>query len=97
VTRPIRPQTRQDLAVVVLDGEAVVYDEDSGGLHHLNPTATIVFQLCDGTATIREMSSEIAEAFGIPANDVEREVRALLRGLRRSGLMNGKQVAKNGD
>jgi PqqD family protein of HPr-rel-A system len=96
VTRPIRPQTRQDLAVVVLDGEAVVYDEDSGGLHHLNPTATIVFQLCDGTATIREMSTEIAEAFGIPAEDVEREVRALLRGLRTSGLMDGNRAVQNG-
>jgi PqqD family protein of HPr-rel-A system len=96
VTRPIRPQTRQDLAVVVLDGEAVVYDEDSGGLHHLNPTATIVFQLCDGTTTVREMSSEISEVFGIPADDVEREVRALLRGLRRSGLMDGKRTGQNG-
>lgn len=96
MTRPIRPQTRQDLAVVVLDGEAVVYDEDSGGLHHLNPTATIVFQLCDGTATVREMSSEISEVFGIPVDDVEREVRALLRGLRKSGLMDGKPAARNG-
>jgi PqqD family protein of HPr-rel-A system len=97
VTRPIRPRTRQDLAVVVLDGEAVVYDEESGSLHHLNPTATIVFQLCDGTATIREISSEMSEVFGVPVREVEREVRALLRGLRRTGLMDGKRAAQNGD
>ncbi len=49
----VKPKVRDDLTVVELDGEAVIYDEETTELHHLNPTATIVFGLCDGTATMR--------------------------------------------
>ena len=85
----IKPKVRDDLAAAELDGEAVIYDERSGDLHHLNPTATIIFSMCDGTSTVREMSGEIAGAFGVPADEVERQVRALLKELGEAGLLNG--------
>ncbi|MGQ0668351.1 MAG: HPr-rel-A system PqqD family peptide chaperone, partial [Actinomycetota bacterium] len=70
--------------IVDLDQEAVIYDERSGDLHHLNPTATLVFQLLDGSATIRELSADIAEAFGLNPEEVEGQVRALVRRFRRA-------------
>jgi PqqD family protein of HPr-rel-A system len=85
----VKPKFRQDLTVVELDGEAVIYDDESGELHHLNPTATIVFNLCDGTATIKELSAEIAAAFSQPADEVERQVRTLLREFRKVNLLDG--------
>jgi len=87
MTARIRPRVRQDLAVVELDGEAVIYDEDSGDLHHLNPTATLVYGLCDGSATVAELAADIGEVFGLPAGEVERQVRSLLRELRSQGLL----------
>jgi PqqD family protein of HPr-rel-A system len=87
-----KPRTRPDLTVVELDGEAVIYDEDTGNLHHLNPTATIVFGLCDGTSTMREMSVDIAEAFGVPVEEVEPQVRRLIRQFRKADLL----VSANG-
>jgi PqqD family protein of HPr-rel-A system len=85
-----RPRVREDLTVVELDGEAVIYDERSGELHHLNPTATLIFGLLDGTATVRELASDVADAFGVPADEVESEIRALIRRLRSLGLLNGR-------
>jgi PqqD family protein of HPr-rel-A system len=85
----MKPKIRQDLTVVELDGEAVIYDDDSGELHHLNPTATVVFSLCDGTATVKELAADIADAFGQPAADVEKQVRTLLREFRKVGLLEG--------
>jgi PqqD family protein of HPr-rel-A system len=96
VTAAIKPKIRDDLAAAELDGEAVVYDERTGELHHLNPTATIIFSLCDGSSTVREMSGEIAGAFGMPADEVERQVRALLRQFRKAGLLNGTPSTKAG-
>lgn len=87
MTPPRRPRAREDLTVVELDGEAVIYDEDSGDLHHLNPTATIVFGLCDGTSTMRQMSLDISEAFGVPAGEVEGQIRALIRSFRKANLL----------
>jgi PqqD family protein of HPr-rel-A system len=85
----VKPRYRQDLTVVELDGEAVIYDDESGELHHLNPTATIVFNLLDGTSTIKELSADIADAFEQPADEVEKQVRTLLREFRKVNLLEG--------
>lgn len=84
-----KPRARSDLAIVELDGEAVIYDERSGSLHHLNPTATIVFSLCKGTATIQELSTDIADAFGVSLQMVEPDVRRVLRQFRKADLLDG--------
>ncbi len=84
---PVKPKVRADLAVVELHGEAIVYDDRSRRLHHLNPTATIVFSLCDGRSTIPELSGDIAQAFGLPPDEVERQVRALLRQFRKEEFL----------
>ncbi|MEO8424607.1 MAG: PqqD family protein [Actinomycetota bacterium] len=83
----VRPRARDDLTVVELDGEAVIYDEETTELHRLNPTATIVFGLCDGTSTMRQMSADLAEAFGVPIEEVEPQVRTLVRELRKAQLL----------
>jgi PqqD family protein of HPr-rel-A system len=84
-----RPRVRGDLTVVVLDGEAVVYDEVSGELHHLNASATVVFEMLDGTSTIRELAGDVADAFGQPPQEIEAQVRKLVRQFRQLGLLNG--------
>jgi PqqD family protein of HPr-rel-A system len=82
-----KPRVRKDLTVVELDGEAVVYDERNGDMHHLNPTATLVFGLCDGTATGRELAHDIAAAYGQPVDEVVQQVQALLRQFRKAKLV----------
>jgi PqqD family protein of HPr-rel-A system len=82
-----KPRVRQDLTIVELDGEAVIYDEVSGDLHHLNPTATLVLRFCDGSATGSQLAADIAEAFGMPQERVAGDVRAALRSFRTSKLL----------
>jgi PqqD family protein of HPr-rel-A system len=82
-----KPRVRPDLTIVELDGEAVIYDELSGDLHHLNSAATLVLGLCDGTATGRQLASDIAEAYGLPRERVAAEVQAALREFRKSKLL----------
>ena len=82
-----RPQVRPDLTIVELDGEAVVYDEETTDLHRLNPTATIVLGLCDGESTLKEISNDISEAFGAPIEEVEPQVRTLIRRFRKVKLL----------
>jgi len=81
------PRTRDDLTVVELDGEAVIYDESTGALHHLNPSATIVWSLCDGATQDVEMAAEIADAYGVAADGVLDQVREVLTSFRDSGLL----------
>ena len=88
---PERPQTRQDLTVVELDGEAVIYDEVTADIHHLNPTATIVFSLLDGTATIPELAEDISATFGVPLRQAADEIGSLVRELEGSALLVGSE------
>ena len=83
----VKPKARTGLTVVELDEEAVIYVEENGELHHLNPTATIVFGLCDGSATMKEISTDISEAFKVPLHDVEGQVRTLVRQFQKAGLL----------
>jgi PqqD family protein of HPr-rel-A system len=85
----LKPIARGDLAIVELDGEAVIYDERTGNLHRLNRTATLVFGLCDGSATVKTMAEDVAGAFNVPAEEIERQIRSLLRSLRKAGLLDG--------
>jgi PqqD family protein of HPr-rel-A system len=91
-----RPKVRDDLTVVELDGEAVIYDEAAGELHHLNPSATLVFGLLDGTSTVRIIAADLSEATGIPVDEMESQLRGLIRQFRKLGLMNGSKRTSGG-
>jgi hypothetical protein len=93
----MKPRVREDLEIVELDGEAVIYDEATRELHHLNPTATIVLSLCDGTLAVKEMVAEISGAFGMAAAELEPQVRRVVREFRKAGLLNGRVKAKAED
>ena len=51
---------RDDLASVALDGELVVYDPTTHELHHLNASAALVWQHCDGHRTVDDIAAAIA-------------------------------------
>jgi PqqD family protein of HPr-rel-A system len=83
----MKPKVRDDLTVVELDGEGVIYDEDTGELHHLNQTAALVFSLLDGTGTIKELALDLSSAYGQEPKDIEDQLRPLIRGFKQAGLL----------
>jgi PqqD family protein of HPr-rel-A system len=87
------PRVRADLTVVVLDGEAVIYDEASGDVHHLNPTATLVFQMLDGTVSVEELAADVASVFGLEAATAAAQVQGLVDELAGAGLIEGVPAA----
>jgi PqqD family protein of HPr-rel-A system len=87
VVETFKPKVRDDLSVVELDGEAVVYDPLSGDIHHLNPSATTVFSLLDGRATVSESARVIADAYRVELSEVEPEFRVILRRFESAGLI----------
>ena len=85
----LKPKVREDLVVVDIDGEAVVYDPAEVVLHHLNTTAAVVFKLCDGSGTTRELSEDIAEVLGMSVNTVLRQVQHVVSQFKQAGLLDG--------
>lgn len=81
-----RPRPRP-LAGVELDGETILYEEDSGGLHVLNPTATLVWRCLDGAVSLGELADDIAAALGADPVAVGRDLLALAQQLDDEGLL----------
>lgn len=95
-TRGMRPRRRErDLEFLEIEGEIVIYDELDDSIHQLNPTASMIWQACDGSATIVELAGEFSEASGLPHSQIERDVAAAVRDLAAAGLMQVPKRRKN--
>jgi len=71
----------------LLDGELVLYNPVDHRIHHLDRTGAVVWQLLDGSATVGELVADIAEAFGVPTEQVEADVSEILISLAGEGLL----------
>jgi Trypsin-co-occurring domain 2/Coenzyme PQQ synthesis protein D (PqqD) len=60
-----RPARAAGLEVQEVADGLMVYQADPECVHHLNNTAAIVFELCDGTNTVPEIGEQLAAAFGL--------------------------------
>jgi hypothetical protein len=81
---------RSDAAFTVeIDGEAVILDEARNRLHHLNPTAGLVWACFDGTGSIDEIAHDLASVYGASGASTSADVLALARELAAQGLLDG--------
>jgi PqqD family protein of HPr-rel-A system len=57
---------------------AILYDDDGMLVHHLNPSASLIWQLCDGSGSAQELANDIAEEYGLdPATIVEQVITVI--------------------
>ena len=84
-----RPRRAPSVAFTELDGEVVLYDEDTGHTHLLNPTAGVLWQCFDGEATLDELAADVAEAYGIDPEVAADDVRSIATSLGELGVLSG--------
>jgi hypothetical protein len=68
------------------DDGLIIYQESTDRVHHLNPTAAVIFQLCDGEHDIERIARSVAETFGL-TEPPEALTKACLSDLRREQLV----------
>jgi hypothetical protein len=56
----------------------ILYNHTADLVHHLNPTAAIVWQVCDGEATVAQLAGEIAEEYGRSEGEIQEELTRLI-------------------
>jgi hypothetical protein len=62
---PDRPVRAEGLEIHEVDDGLLVYQAQPECVHHLNNTAAVVFELCDGQNTVPEISEQLAQVFGL--------------------------------
>jgi hypothetical protein len=66
----VAPQSRKNEIVVQdLNGEVLIYDLKSNKAFCLNETSALVWQACDGTKSVSEISQAISKKLNEPANE----------------------------
>jgi hypothetical protein len=85
------PRLRDEVAFVPVADEAMLYVEETGLLHQLDPIGAAIYRVFDGRTTIADSATELAHAFGAPRQTVEADVVSFARELGRLGLLEGVQ------
>jgi len=82
----VRPQRSQTVESNDLTDGVVLYDSSSEVAHHLNPVATLVWELCDGR-TVSEIVQAVAEVLEIPDDEAKSVVNETYGRLSTSRLL----------
>ena len=78
------PATADALLVSIADGALVSH---AGTVHRLNDVGAALWQLFDGSATIRELGADLADVAGLTELEGVDHVRALVGDLDSRGLL----------
>lgn len=73
------PKRRADVTTRDTNGETLVLDRKHEEVHQLNRTASYVWHLCDGQASVAEIAVSMAREFGKEPGEVEHDVAELIR------------------
>lgn len=79
----------QDPTIVTefLDGELVLYHPQRTAAIYLNPTAGLIWGLCDGNRSVAEIVETLASNYPDAGGNLASEVMDAVEGLRRQGAL----------
>ena len=83
----LHPQRRSDLNYRTIEGETVILDRKEGRLHQLNPTASFIWDCCDGNSNVAVIIDLLAGAYEVDSSVARKDVEEVLSRLRSSNLL----------
>ena len=78
---------RPDLLIEEIEDEVVIYDPRTHRVHHLNPMASIIWELFDVSPSPKDIAKEIVDVLKTDLSNVEKDVQKTLGKLQRKGLL----------
>lgn len=84
-TRPVR---KLGITAKDIGGETLLYSAAEEAIHILNPTAQLVWELCDGEHSMEDMEQAIRASFAVAdEHDVTGDIRRTLEVFADKGLL----------
>jgi len=71
------PRRRESLEVNEAEDGLVIYDPASDMVHHLNPSAALIFDLCDGSRDPESIACAVGEVFDIQPSPLDETLAGL--------------------
>lgn len=73
-----RPAKVADVLELDMGDGLILFNHDSSLVHHLNPSAALIWQLCNGEASVAQLANEIAEEYGLRTDQVFEQVASVI-------------------
>lgn len=83
------PRPVAGLVSITLDGELLLLDPRTDGLHQLDRLGALIWSVLDGVATVDELVDDLVDAFGASPGTVRHDLGQLLAALRTAGAFEG--------
>lgn len=75
----LKPVRKSEIKIEEIGKEAVLYSSNQKSIHVLNPTARLIWELCDGEHSLEDIEREIRQRFAVPEDlDVMGDIRRTL-------------------
>lgn len=84
---PVVPRPHPAVTSVYLPPDGVLYDERTGQVYRLNPSAAAVWMLLDGSADVDAVAAEISTVFEVPVEQVRPDVQTAVDQFAGQGLL----------
>jgi hypothetical protein len=82
------PSARGDLHLQDLGTELMLYDPKNDTAHVLNHTAMVIFKLCDGKHSLKDIVSEVKDKFKVEDGyDLSRDIIGFIEEFKEKGLL----------
>lgn len=81
------PPRREDVVVNEHDNEVVISIPADGSTYHLNPTAVLVWERCNGRSTTRDIAQHLADTYDVTFDEALNDVEELVLWLTQSTLL----------
>lgn len=78
MTLSYKPRQKPDFRLEEIDGELLLYHPTSTTIMYCNPSASVIWQLCDGERTIEEIAMLLAAAFAQNLETITADVESTL-------------------
>lgn len=81
------PIPSADVSLQRVGDEAILHDRRNGRTHVINQSAARIWELCDGRATLDEITSAFAASYELPPENVRDDVVYILTKFRELGVL----------
>ena len=85
-------QQCSNVAVQMVEDEALILDLNKDQIHQLNTTAAFVWNNCDGSTPIDEVTTRLTEEFDIDSDTAKNDIEQILKQLRELELIEPAEI-----
>lgn len=87
LTEDARPRHHPRAASRLFEGEVVIVHPDTNMVRMLNPVGSRIWELADGTRTLREIAATLVEEFEVEATVAQQSVTDFVEELRSKDIL----------